>query len=179
MADEEDDVVEDEEIEEALREARIPEFVWEHSLRSLGHDMLADTLDREDYGNGHILVITGADFHVAEYDILWYTTAKHLVLQELEVEFLSLRDVANIMRGAEADTTCDHIFIEGFVHRDNPFPLSPGTQHDVRQQIREWIMKDRCVYPYVQGDMADMIEWWGEDFTRYLSGKTTDYFYNH
>jgi len=178
MADEEDDVVEDEEIEEALREARIPEFVWEHSLRSLGYDALADTLDREDYGNGHILIITGADFHIAEYDILWYTVAKHLVLQELEVEFLSLRDVANIMRGAEADTTCDHIFIEGFVHGERPFPLSPGTEHDVRQQIREWIIKGRCVYPYIQGGYDQLVEWWGEDFQRYLSSQTREFCYN-
>lgn len=175
MADEEDDVVEDEQIEASLIEVRVPEFVWEHSLRSLGHDVLADRLDKEEYGNGYILVRTG-DQQISQYDLLWYATAKHLVLQDEEIEFLSMKDILAIESGALTDTDARHVFIEGFAHDGRPSPLSPGSEHTVRQKIREWIMGDVCVYPYIQGNIQTVQDWWGADFTVYLSGSLNDYF---
>ncbi len=175
MADEEDDVVEDDEIEQALREVRVPEFVWEHSLRSLNHGLLADRLDNEEYGNGYMLVLS-ADRQIAQYDLLWYATAKHLVLQDEEIEFLSMKDILAIEATSMQDTEARHVFIEGFAHDGRPSPLSPGSEHSVRQKIREWIMGDVCVYPYIQGTIQSVQDWWGSDFTTYLCGNLNDYF---
>ena len=177
MADEEDDVVEDEQIEASLIEVRVPEFVWEHSLRSLGHDVLADRLDKEEYGNGYMLVLT-ADFQISQYDLLWYATAKHLVLQDEEIEFLSMKDMLAIETGSMQDTDARHVFIEGFAHDGRRSPLSAGSEHTVRQKIREWIMGDVCVYPYIQGTMETVQEWWGNDFKTYLLVNLNDYFSN-
>lgn len=178
MASDDEEVMEqDADIEAALREVRVPEFVWEHSLRSLDHDMLADRLDNKEYGHGYTLILSG-DFQIHNYDLLWYTTAKHLVLQDEEIEFLSMKDILAIASNGMQDSFADHIFIEGFVHAGRPFPLSPGSEHSVRQQIREWIMSDKCVYPYVQGNMASMEAWWGDDFTTYLASELHDYFVN-
>lgn len=174
MADEDDDIVEDEDIEQSLREVRVPEFVWEHSLRSLDHGMLADRLDKEEYGNGYILLLSG-DFQITQYDLLWYATAKHLVLQDEEIEFLSMKDILAIEATAMSDTDAHHVFIEGFAHEGRPSPLSPGSEHSVRQKIREWIMGDVCVYPYIQGNIQTAQNWWGDDFMIYLSQQLNDY----
>jgi len=174
MADEDDDIVEDEDIEQSLREVRVPEFVWEHSLRSLDHGMLADRLDKEEYGNGYILLLSG-DFQITQYDLLWYATAKHLVLQDEEIEFLSMKDILAIEATSMQDTEARHVFIEGFAHDGRPSPLSPGSEHTVRQKIREWIMGDVCVYPYIQGTIQTAQNWWGDDFMIYLSQQLNDY----
>ena len=157
--------ISDEAIEAMLAEAGIPEFVFEHSLQSLGHEDFAHSLDRSDFHGGYIIVHMGT---MREQDILWYTTAKHLALMDEAIEFLSLRDVGNIASGGTKDTDCDHVFIEGFCYADRHTPLTPTAEHDIREQLRYWVMHDVCLYPYIRGTSGTIQEWYGEDFMAYL-----------
>lgn len=166
--------MDDEEVEELLRDAAIPEFTYDHTLRTLGHEMVADHLDARNFTSGHLLIHMGS---MRDYDLLWYGAAKHLVLMDETIEFLSLHNVIDIGLGEMADTKADHIFLEGFVQVERPFPLNPEQGYLVTEQMRQWIMGDRCVYPYLRGgNTASLVAWWGEDFCDYLQTMTTDYF---
>lgn len=168
--------ISDEAIEAMLTEAGIPEFVFEHSLQSLGHEVLAHVFDRRDFHGGYIIVSLG---DMRTQDIVWYTAAKHLVLMDESIEFLSLRDVGNIATGGTKDTDCDHVFIEGFCYADRHTPLTPTTEHDVREQLRYWIMHDVCVYPYIRGSAETIQAWFGEDFMAYLCRELGGYQVNN
>ncbi len=167
--------MEDEEVEEVLRDACIPEFTWDHTLRTLGHGVVADHLDAREFRNGHVLLHAGS---MRDYDLLWYGVAKHLVLMDETIEFLSLHNIVDIALGEMGDTASDHIFLEGFIVSLRDFPLNGEQAHLVTEQVRQWIMGERCVYPYLRGaNTASMAAWWGEDFTAYLCELTTDYYY--
>lgn len=165
MSDEEE-VTEDDTNEALLSEARVPEFAWHHTLRTLDFDVIADAFNEGEYAAGHLLLFTGSNMRA--YDTAWYTMAKHLVLQLQEIEFMSMLDVVSIAKGDTKDTAADHVFIEGFTFAECGMPLFPHDEHLVKEQVRYWIMNDVCVYPYVIGAVEAMEVWWKDDFVSYL-----------
>ena len=166
MPEADEEVTEDDTNEALLREARVPEFAWDHTLRTLDHDLIADGFNEGQYMAGHLLLFTGPSMRT--YDTVWYCMAKHLVLQTQEIEFMSLLDVVSIASGETKDTAADHVFIEGFTFAECAMPLSPHDEHLVKEQMRYWIMNDVCVYPYVVGSHDAMRVWWKDDFVNYL-----------
>lgn len=167
--------MEDSDVEGILREAGVPEAAWDHTLRTLGHEAMADMLDSKSYRGGCLMMIGGV-LTMNDYDGLWYGAAKHLVLQEEEIEFLSMQDVINIAQGESADTNADHVFIEGFCYAERRMPLNARDEHSVKEQIRYWLMHDVCVYPYMRGaNTASIQAWWGEDFANYLCQNLNEY----
>lgn len=167
--------MEDEEVEAMLKEAHIPEFAWDQTLHTIDHEGMATMLDSKSYRGGCLIIIAGVTT-MNEYDSLWYGAAKHLVLQEEEIEFVSLQDIINIAQGESSDTDADHIFIEGFCYAERNMPLNPRDEHSVKEQIRYWLMNGLSVYPYMRGaNTASIQAWWGEDFTNYLCSLLNEY----